>query len=357
MNLIIGTYTEQLPHVDGKAEGILTASFDPASGRIGPVTSLAGARNPSYLATSASGENLYAVHETVTFEDQPGGGISAYARDPGTGQLTPLNTRSTLGDSPCHVALDRSGRFVLNANFGVDAGSVTVHRIEPDGRLGDMTDHVEHVGSGPDPVRQATSHVHMIASDPVTDDILVSDLGSDTVFVYALDQEGRLSPKAAANLEAVPGSGPRHLAFHPDARHLFIVNELDSTICTLRREGDRFVVTDQVSTRAADAVGQNLTGAIRVTPSGRHVLVSNRGDDSLAVLRFDPGAATLSLVGVTPDVGECPRDFIVTPDARHVIVASQDGDQLGSYEFDDTAGTLRHLHFAAAPTPVCLVLA
>ena len=149
MDLIIGTYTEQLPHVHGKADGVLTASFDPASGRIGPVTSLAAARNPSYLATSASGENVYAVHETLTFEDQPGGGITAYARDLRTGQLTALNARATLGDSPCHVTLDRSGRFVMNANYGVDVGSVTVHRIEPDGRLGDMTDHVEHAGSGP----------------------------------------------------------------------------------------------------------------------------------------------------------------------------------------------------------------
>jgi 6-phosphogluconolactonase len=241
----------------------------------------------------------------------------------------------------------------------VDAGSVTVHRIEPDGRLGDMTDHVEHVGSGPDPVRQANSHAHMIASDPVTGDILVSDLGSDTVFVYALDRDGRLAAKASANLEAVPGSGPRHLAFHPDGRHLFIVNELDSTVCTLRREDDRFVVTDQVPTRSAGAAagGQNLAGAIRVTPSGRHVLVSNRGDDTLAVLRFDPDAAALSLVGITPDVGECPRDFIVTPDGRHVIVAGQDGDQLASYRFDDEAGALQLLHSAVAPTPVCLILA
>jgi 6-phosphogluconolactonase len=358
MDLIIGTYTEQLPHVHGKADGVLTASFDPASGRIGAVSSLAAARNPSYLATSASGEHVYAVHETTTFDDQPGGGISAYARDLSTGQLTALNARPTLGDSPCHVTLDRSGRFVINANYGVDAGSVTVHRLEPDGRLGDRTDHVEHAGSGPDPVRQANSHVHMIASDPVTGDILVSDLGSDTVFGYGLDDDGRLTARASANLAAVPGAGPRHLAFHPDGRHLFVVNELDSTVCALRRDGDHFTVTDGLPTRGGPAAdGPNLAGAIRVTPSGRHVLVSNRGDDSLAVLRFDPEAAALSLIGITPDVGECPRDFIVTPDGRHVIVAGQDNDRLASYRFDDESGQLRLAHTAVAPTPVCLLLA
>jgi 6-phosphogluconolactonase len=197
----------------------------------------------------------------------------------------------------------------------------------------------------------------MIASDPVNGDILVSDLGSDTVLVYALDRDGRLTPKTAANVAAVPGAGPRHLAFHPDGRHLFIVNELDSTVCALRREDDHFVVTDRVLTWPADTGGQNLAGAIRVTPSGRHVLVSNRGHDSLAVLRFDPSGSALSLVGITTNAGECPRDFTLDPDGRHVIVAGQDNDHLACYEFDDDTGGLRLLHSTVAPTPVCLVLA
>jgi 6-phosphogluconolactonase len=356
MHLIIGTYTERLPHVDGKADGILSAPFDPASGRIGPVTPLAAASNPSYLALSPAGEHLYAVHETVAFGDQPGGGLTAYARDPRTGSLTRLNAGPTVGDSPCHVALDRTGRFVLTANYGVGAGSVTVYQLERDGRLGELTDHVPHAGSGPDPVRQASAHAHMIATDPVTGEILVADLGSDSVLVYALDSAGRLSPRAAARLAAVPGSGPRHLAFHPDGQHLFVVNELDSTVCTLRRQGDHFAVTDRVPTVPAGTGPQNLAAAIRVTPAGRHVLVSNRGQDSLAVLRFDPGTSSLSLTGTTPGEGESPRDFIVTPDGQHVIVANQDSDLLACYGFDDETGALRLLHRAAAPTPVCLLL-
>jgi 6-phosphogluconolactonase len=356
MHLIIGTYTEDLPHVHGKADGILAASFDPASGRIGPVGQLIQARNPSYVATSSSGENVYAVHETLDFEDQPGGGITAYARDPRTGIVTVLNTRATRGDSPCYVALDGSGRFVLVANYGVDEGSVTVYRVEPDGRLGESTDHVKFAGSGPDPVRQAASHAHMVASDPVTGEILVADLGSDAIRVYALDGDGHLTPNTAASLDAIPGAGPRHLAFHPDGRHLFVVNELNSTVCVLRREDDHFVVTDRVPTRPADASGGNLAGAIAVGPSGRHVLVSNRGDDTLAVLRFDPDASALSLVGVTPEVGECPRDFLITPDGEHVIVAGQDNDHLASYQFDDETGDLRLQHSTIASTPVCLVL-
>ena len=353
MQLIIGSYTEELPYVQGKADGIGTAVFDPASGRIGPVGTAAVTRNPSYLTASASGERLYAVNETLVFAGQRGGGITAYARDQLTGGLTELNTGPSLGEAPCHVVLDRTERFVLVANYGIDAGSVTVYRLEPDGRLGAVTDHVQHAGSGPDPDRQATSHAHMIANDPVTGNILVADLGSDAVLVYAFDSAGRLTLKAGCCVPAAPGAGPRHLVFHPDGQHLFVVNELSSTVCALRREGDRFAVTDHVSTLPADPGRDNLASAIRVTASGRHLLVSNRGHDSLAVLRFDPATATLSLAGSAP-TGTFPRDLTITPDGRYVVVAAQDSDLVASYGFDDSDGTLRLLHTAAAPTPVCL---
>ncbi len=108
----------------------------------------------------------------------------------------------------------------------------------------------------------------MTTSDPVTGDILVADLGSDTIGVYALEGDGRLTPKTATSTPAVPGAGPRHLAFHPDGHHLFVANELDSTVCVLRREDDHFVVTERVPSWPADEGGQNLAGAIRVSPSG-----------------------------------------------------------------------------------------
>jgi 6-phosphogluconolactonase len=357
MQLIIGSYTEPMPWGRGKADGILTAAFDPATGRIGPVSTAAAARNPSYLAVSASGERLYAVNETRAFEGQPGGGITAYARDPGTGALSVLNSRPSLGEDPCFITLDRGERFALVANYGTEAGSVTVYQVEPDGRLGAVTDHVVHTGSGPVADRQASSHAHMIATDPVTGDLFVADLGSDAIVVYALDPAGRLTRKADRLLRAEPGAGPRHLAFHPAGEHLFVVNELDCTVSALRRADDRFLAADRVSTLPAAPGPDNTAGAVRVTPSGRHVLASNRGHDSLAVLRFEPGASALSPVGIVASAGATPRDFIITPDGRHVIVAGQGNDLLASYAFDDDAGTLRLLHTVTAPTPVCLTLA
>lgn len=357
MQLIIGTYTETLDFVRGTAEGILSAPFDLATGAVGPVTVAARLRNPSYLALSADGGNLYAVSETESFGDQPGGGVAAFARDRAAGRLTELNAAPSAGPSPCFVSLDRTGRFVLVANYGTDAGSVSVYGIGPDGRLGPQTDHVAHAGSGPDPERQAGPHAHMIVSDPVTGAVLVTDLGADTVVVYRLDAAGRLGADNAERLATPPGTGPRHLAFHPSGEYLFLVNELASTIVALRRDGHQFTVASRVSTRADSTSGDNLAAAVRVTPSGRHVLVSNRGDDSVAVYRFDPAAGGLSLVGHVATPGACPRDLVVAPDGRHVLVACQDSDLIASYPFDDATGQLGDPVVTSAATPVCLVLA
>jgi 6-phosphogluconolactonase len=357
MQLIVGTYTEPLPHIDdGKADGILGASFDTESGRIGPLVTLAVTRNPSYLAVSPSGRHVYAINETLTFEDREGGGVTAFARDPGTAALVPLNARPSLGVSPCHVSVDQTGGYLLVANYGVEAGSVTVYGIAADGSIGDLTEHVELAGSGPDPVRQTCSHAHMTATDQVTGDIVVTDLGSDMVLFYPLDPRGRLTPASACTLAAHPGAGPRHLAFHPDRQHMFVVNELDSTVCTLRRHGEEFEPTDVVCTLPSDAAPVNLAAAVRVSPSGRHVVVSNRGHDSLAVFAFDPGRSTLTIAGITPSAAAFPRDFVFAPDGRHVIVAGQNNDLLASFAFNDANGDLRLVHTTAAPTPVCVAL-
>lgn len=354
MQLIVGTYTETLPHVVGKADGVLSVEFDAGSGSFGIVRMLAAMRNPSYLVVSSSGENVYAVSEVTEFEGEPGGGVVAFARDARTGELTLLNARGTGGTEPCFVTLDRSGRFVLTANYG--SGSVSVYPVEDDGRLGEMADYAAHTGSGPNSERQESAHTHMAGIDPVTGDVHAIDLGADTIFAYAIGSSGDLLA-GAPPLKTAPGAGPRHLAFHPAGQHVFVANELGGTVTTLRRQAEGFEPVAETATIPAGTGIENLPGAIRVSPSGRHVLVSNRGHDSISVFRFAPGTERLALIGTIPAEGECPRDFVLTPDGTKIIVASQDSDVIASYAFDDSAGTLRLLRKVAAPTPVCLALA
>ncbi|MEY9847293.1 6-phosphogluconolactonase [Streptacidiphilus sp. BW17] len=351
--LIVGSYTEQLPHVEGKAEGLLAAWFDTTTGRISSVSTLITARNPSFVALSPCGSILYAVNEVRTFQGVAGGGVEAFARDPVSGALSRLNTRPT-GVDPCHLVVDPTGRFVLTANYG--DGSVTVFRIEDDGRLGEPTDQVRHQGRGTDHSRQAGPHVHMIACTPWAGEVLVTDLGLDQIRVYSLDARGRLTPRPTARIDTPPGAGPRHLALSPDGIHLFVVNELDNTVLTLRRSDNRYQQSHRVSTLPANFDAHNRTSAIRVTPSGRLVLVANRGHDSIAMLRFDELAGTLRLIGTAPIPGQEPRDLVVTQDGRHVIVAAQESNLLVSYELDEEIPELRMVHSVPAPSPSSVFL-
>jgi 6-phosphogluconolactonase len=353
--LIIGTYTEPMPHVDGRAEGILSCRYDGAT--IGPVRVLAPTRNPTYLALGSDRRHLYAVHETATFEGRPGGGVSAFARDLRSGDLTPLNSRSSGGVEPCHLDLDPDGRFLLVANYG--SGSVAAFELEPDGSLGAMTGHVQHEGSSVHPERQTGPHAHMVSFDPHSGEVLVSDLGLDSVMVYALTENGALVERPGRRIEMEPGSGPRHVAFHPDGHRLFVVNELGNTLVALRRDGERFVPTAKASTLPHGFSSHSQAAAVRVSPSGGCVLVSNRGVDSgsIAVFRFGPEDGSLELAQVQPTTGREPREFVFDPDGVFVVVANQDSHTLVVFAFDETACHLEQVTSAMVPTPACLAIA
>jgi 6-phosphogluconolactonase len=353
--LIIGTYTEPMPHVDGKAEGILSCRFDGAT--LGSPRLLARTRNPTYLAISADRQRLYAVHETATFDEHPGGGVSAFARDLSSGDLTYLNSVPSGGVEPCHLDLAPGGRFLLVANYG--SGSVAAFELEADGSVGAMTGHAQHEGSSIHPDRQLGPHVHMVAFDPHSGEVLVSDLGLDSVVVYALTPEGALLERPERRVEMTPGSGPRHLAFHPDGHHLFVVNELDNTLVALRREGERFIATAKRSTLPDSFGAQSHAAAVRVSPSGDCVLVSNRGvdSDSIAVFRFGHPDGSLALTQVQPTAGREPREFVFDPDGRFVVVANQDSHSVVVFAFDEADYRLEQVTSAEVPTPACLAIA
>jgi 6-phosphogluconolactonase len=353
--LIIGTYTERLPHVDGRADGILSCSFDGAA--IGPARLLASTRNPSYLVLSPDRQHLYAVNETLTFEGQPGGGVSCFARDVATGDLSFLNAKPSGGDAPCHLGIDPTGRFLLVANYV--SGSVGVFALQRDGSLGDMTARVQHEGASVHPERQAGPHAHMVAFDPHNGEVLVSDLGLDLVMVYTLSDDGVLVEQPARRIKMTPGSGPRHLAFHPDGHRLFIVNEIDNTLVALRREEERFVPTARSSTLQPGFESHSQAAALRVSPSGNSVLVSNRGDrsDSIAVFRFNPSDGSLELAQVQATSGRQPREMVFDADGRIVVVANQDSHTLVVFSFDEGARQLTEVTRATVPTPVFLTIA
>lgn len=356
----IGTYTRRESFVDGKAEGIYIYHLDPRSGELTYAATVAGAGtiNPSFLTLGPDRHCLYAVNE-ITGGKGPHGTVSAFAVDPPSGDLRYLNQQSTHGLAPCFASVDPEGRCCLVANYEI--GSLCVLPIQEDGSLGEATDTVQFSGSGPNRERQEGPHAHMVVPSPDGRFMLAIDLGTDRLMVFRLDRvRGTLSPAATPWTQMPPGSGPRHLVFHPQQPIVYVINELQSTITVLRYETQQgtLAALQTISTLPDDFTGQNLGAEIVAAPSGRFVYASNRGHDSLAIYAVDQQTGQLALVGHESSQGVGPRAFTIDPSGTLLLAANQDSDTVVTFRIDPESGMLRPTgHVAAVPTPVCLQLA
>lgn len=345
--LFIGTYTQSLPHVDGKADGIYSCQFA-EDGRLLIRHTTTGIENPSYLAFSPDKKYLYAVHEGGAGEQ---GSVFAYTVDSQSGALTLLNRQSAYGDAPCHLCTDVTGKFLFAANYS--SGNVLVYPLAADGRIQEPIDNVQHSGSGPNKARQEGPHAHMVLPTPDNQHLLVTDLGADLIVVYRFDGEnGKLERVGAGTVE--PGAGPRHMALHGNGRILFVLNELDSTLTSFRFADGQLTPLQTLSTLPEDYSGESTCAAIRLGGNGRFVYASNRGHDSIATFAFDEAAELLTLVDHSATQGQTPRDFILLDDL--LLVGNQDSDTVTHYQIDPATGVPHPTgQISSIPTPVCFV--
>ena len=343
--LYVGTYTQ-----DTKSEGIYLVRMDRRSGELIQVGAADAGPNPSFLAIHPSGKTLYAVNEL----DQ--GAVSALAIDSATGGLTKLDTEPSRGGAPCYVSLDQSGRAAFVANYAT--GSVAVLPVQANGALGSAAAVDQHTGKGPNAERQEGPHAHCIVPDPSNRFLLSADLGADRVFLYRLDIEAgtlRQVDGGAAVMRA--GAGPRHIAFHPSLPLVFVSNELDSTVATLRFDAGRGTLSLQgtAPTVPAGWSGTNYPADIHIAGSGRTLYVSNRGHNSIAVFSVAASTGTLALAQVIPTDGDWPRNFSLDPTGRWLLVANQRSDSIVVFARDPETGRLAPTgQRIAIPSPVCL---
>jgi 6-phosphogluconolactonase len=349
--LYVGTYTES-----GRRDGIYLVRMDPRSGKLLRVGSVDAGANPSFLAIHPNGRVLYAVNEVEKYNGRSTGAVSAFAIASNTGALTRLDEQPSEGGAPCYVSVDRSGRVVLVANYA--GGSVALLPIQTDGSLAPAAQVVPHTGSGPNVERQGQAHAHSIVADPSNRFALSADLGVDRVFVYRLDLDGK-SLRHVEGGDAVmrPGAGPRHIAFHPTLPLVFVANELDSTVATLRFDAERGTLSpvDVRSTIPSGWAGTNYPADIHIAPSGRTLYVSNRGHNSLAVFTVAESTGALALDQVVSTEGDWPRNFSLDPTGRWLLVANQKSGSVVVFGRDQESGRLtRTRERIALPSPVCL---
>src|SRR3989442_4327941 len=349
--LYVGTYTENT-----RSEGVYLVRMDRRSGELLQVGSVNAGANPSFLAIHPNGRVLYAVNELEQYKGRAAGAVSAFTIERATGALTRLNEQSSEGGAPCYVSVDRSGHALLVANYA--GGSVALLPIQTNGALAPAASVVQHKGKGPNAERQEAPHAHCILPDPSNRFALAADLGADRVFVYHLDLEGR-SLRHIEEGDAVmrPGAGPRHLAFHPTPPLVFVANELDSTVATLRFDAEHGTLSPQGirATVPAGWTGTNYPADIHIASSGRTLYVSNRGHNSIAVFSVAESTGALALEQVVPTEGDWPRNFSLDPSGRWLLLANQRSDFVVVFGRDANNGMLTPTRQRIAiRSPVCL---
>ncbi|HYL98436.1 MAG TPA: lactonase family protein [Blastocatellia bacterium] len=347
----VGTYTSS-----GKSKGIYACKLNVNTGALRLVGVTSGVVDPSFLTIDRHGKHLYAVNELSEYNGKPGGAVSGFGIDRGTLELSMLNQQPSLGASPCHIAMDPSGKFAVVANYG--GGSIALIAIKEDGGLEPPTFLIHHNGSSVNPKRQEAPHAHCVAFDRGGRFLLAADLGLDKIMTYKLDTAvGKLIAGDPPSTGVRAGSGPRHIAFHPRRDYVYVINELDSTVTAFAYDPDRGALRElqSISTLPKSFSGENTAAEIQVSPSGRFLYGSNRGHDSVAVFGIDNGSGQLSLLDHTPSRGATPRNFAIEPSGKYLLVANQNSDNIVAFAVDPEGGVLMDTNQSLdIPRPVCI---
>lgn len=335
---------------NARGVGITVYRYDPETGACALVQTLDDLANPSFLTFDNSQAHLYCVHG-----DQSE--VSSFAIDSKSGVLTKLNTVSTQGQNPVHLSVDPTNKFLAVANYAT--GSFALFPIREGGSLGDLS-HAESLPgeAGPHKVEQSGSHPHMIPFDPSGRYVVIPDKGLDGIFVYrARNNNAKLEATQVSMIKAREGSGPRHIVFAPDARHAYVVNELDSSITGYVYEADQGALTPKeiLSTLPPTFTGNNRAAAIVLAPSGKHLYVSNRGHDSVATFAINDSGDFVAK-GHASSQGRKPRFMNVTPDGTRLFVANEETDNIVAFDVDiKTGGLTSNGQVIKTGSPVCMI--
>jgi 6-phosphogluconolactonase len=337
----IGTYTSTGDWRGATtSKGIYMSHYDSVRGILSAPELAVEATDPSFLVLHPSGKFLYAVNELETFPGEKSGAVSAFSIDPKTHKLLLLNKVSSGGAGPCHIALDRTGKFVFVANY--DAGSTSVYPIGNDGRLEPPSSFIQHSGSGP-AKNQEGPHAHWMGTSLDNRFVLVADLGLDKILNYKFDAtNGTLVPNDPPFTKIAPGSGPRHLAFATNGKFVYLVSELSAEVSAFRFDPATGALTplQTQTTLPADYSGPKADAEIAVHPNGKFLYVSNRGHDSITLFTIDPITGLLTNKGQTSTQGKIPRAFVIDPSGQHLLVANQLSQSVLTYKIDPITGVL-----------------
>jgi len=348
--IYVGTYTGPA------SKGIYAFRFDPASGKSTSLGLMAETTNPSFLAIDPTQHYLYTANEVGDYKGEKSGGVSAFAIDRKTGKLTFMNQVSSRGGGPCHITLDKTGKYVLVANY--DGGSVAVFPVLPDGRLGEASAVVHHGGHGPNAERQEGPHAHQIQVTRDNRFAIAADLGLDELLVYRFDAaKGTLTANDPPFAKVEAGAGPRHFALHPNGKFVYSLNEMGGNVTIFAYDARKGALRklQTISSLPLDFKGKNDSAEIAANASGEFLYASNRGPDDIAVFAIGSGGS-LKLVEHVPTKGKTPRNFAIDPTGKYLFAANEESNSIVMFRVDPKTGRLTDTgQVLDVPSPVCVI--
>ncbi|WP_209328979.1 lactonase family protein [Lunatimonas salinarum] len=333
---LVGSYTNAPEH------GIYIVSFHPEEDSLHINNVASEPENPSFVVANRNNDRVYTVEETG---GESGGKVTAFSLD--GGNLSILNTVSAGGDGPCYVTLDPSERFVVVGNYS--AGNFSVIPITADGSLSEPVQTVNHRGSSVNPRRQTKPYVHSAVFHPTENRVLIADLGTDEVVVYDFDatQATPLKESPVYRLRVEPGAGPRHMVFNQQGDRLYLIHEITAAIGVYAYEEGKLNHLETHTLLREDFEGNVGAAEVRISPDGKFLYASNRGDANELVAFAIDQAGGLTHVQTIGSGGLTPRNFQLTPDGKYLLAANQNSNTLLVFDRDSSTGKI-------APTNIAL---
>jgi 6-phosphogluconolactonase len=326
--MYVGTYTS------GSSKGIYAYKYQPSTGKLTSLGLAAESSNPTFLAVHPNQRFLYAVNENNT------GMVSAFAIDAASSKLKPLNQVSSKGAGPCHLSVDKTGKWLFVANY--NSGSVAAFPIKMDGSLGEASASFQHSGKSVNPERQSGPHAHVAAISPDNRFVWVCDLGLDEVRSYRIDAAKGMTPNDPPFAKVEPGSGPRHVVFRADSKFAYVEDEMGASVTVFSYDAAKGTMqqVQVISTLPQGYSGTKSGAEIALHPTSKFLYTSNRGHDSIAIFKVDRAKGTLTAAGTVPTEGKTPRNFAIDPTGNYLFAGNQDSNSMVAFKIDQQTGSL-----------------
>ena len=336
----------------GSSDGIYRAEIDLETGQLTTAELAAEIKNPGFLCINSSGSRLYSLGNVADTDDN----VAAFAIDADKKSLRFIGSANTGCGKPTHISLSKDEKTLLLAHYG--GGAVAALPVADDGTILPPTSQIHHSGASVNKHRQDKPHPHWIGPTPRNKFVLVPDLGTDEVVVYRLDATNHTLSRHGAG-KVPPGSGPRHLKFHPNGKWAYVLNELGLTVTAFEYDADqgsldRFQTVVALPESEVKAI-LTLGSEIRMHPSGKFVFAAIRGHDVIAVFKVDATTGKLTLVEREPVRGSWPRNFGISPRGKWLLAAGAESSTVAVFSIDQTTGRLTfNRQVINVPEPICV---